>query len=132
MFTYVPPEDLSGNWVFVEHGLNEVLSITKEDWTPADVRRHLRFGRAALYVRDDGFVILERCLEPISGEPYLNVWIAWFEPGKAKAIRKEFIDWLDGAKQHSKCEWIQFASPRDGWAGLEPDFERAQTIWRRK
>lgn len=127
----VLPEDLNAHWEFVEKGLNVVRAIGREPWTADNVLSHLVDQRAALYLRDDGFVILEQCNEPISGRKYLNVWVMWFQPGRGRAVRQQVTEWLDAMKAAHSAEWIQFISVRDGWAGIEPDFVRHRTIWRR-
>lgn len=66
-----------------------------------------------------------------SGHKYLNVWLAWFQPNYAKEHRQELLAFLDAKKAELGCAWIQFASPREGWLGIEPDFHKAMTIWRR-
>jgi hypothetical protein len=132
MFQPVPPEQLPGVWEFVRHGLEVVIRRTGETWNPEDVRRSLVRGDTALFLRPDGFVVLERRTEFWSCAPYLNVWIAYFRPGKAKPLRAEFIAWLDSMRALTKTEWLEFRSPREGWAGLEPDFVKVATIWRRK
>lgn len=131
-FSRVLPDDLESHWAFVERGLNVVRSLCDEPWTADDILRCLVDEQAALYVRGDGFVILEQCNESISRRKYLNVWIMWFSPGRGKAIQREVIAWLDAMRLAHSCEWIQFSSPRDGWAGIEPDFVRHRVIWRRQ
>jgi hypothetical protein len=99
-------------------------------WTPEFVRQALETGQAGLFVCEGGFLILEVDYE--AGHRFLNVWIAWFKPNYAKEHRQELIAWLDEARKELACEWWQFSSPREGWIGIEPDCERAMTIWRRK
>jgi hypothetical protein len=76
-------------------------------------------------------VILEKCSEAVSERPYLNVWLAWFKPNRARAVRAQFIAWLDQIGRAIGCEFIEFSSPRDGWVGIEPDFRLHMKIWRR-
>lgn len=130
-FDRVLPDDLETHWAFVERGLNVVRDLCHEPWTADDMLQRLVDEKAALYRRDDGFVILEQCSEAISGRKFLNVWVMWFAPGRGKAIRREALSWLDAMKTAHACEWIEFSSPRDGWAGMEPDFVRHRVIWRR-
>lgn len=134
MFKPVTPHEVPDVWSFVEPGIEQVIRRCKADeWTPRDIRRYLRYGNAHLYVRDEGFVVLERLLAGISGEPYLNVWLMWFKPGEAKKLKTELIAWLDNARDHAKCEWWQFSSPRDEWANEMDDVcERTVQTWRKK
>lgn len=101
------------------------------NWTPQAVKERLELGAAALFVHTDGFVILEKCSEAVSERPYLNVWLAWFKPNRARAVRAQFIAWLDQIGRAIGCEFIEFSSPRDGWVGIEPDFRLHMKIWRR-
>jgi len=128
----IPWDEIPSVWPFVEHGLNVILARTRETWTSQDVYRHLRFGKAQLFMHDKGFVTLEKCQEPISGEPYLNLWHIFFLPGEAKKLRPELIAWVDEMRMATRCEWIQGSSPREAWDVLEPDFEKVRTVWRRK
>jgi hypothetical protein len=130
-FVRILPEELNAHWDFIEPGLEQMRRLWDEPWKSDDVLRCLVDERAALYRRDDGFIVVEQCNEPISGRKFLNVWIAWFLPGHARAMQAAIIAWLDALKAAHSCEWIQFISPRDGWA-LEPHFVRHRSIWRRK
>lgn len=103
----------------------------RTNWTIDAVRQHLETGLVGLFVCADGFVVLEKKNEDVSGRPYLNVWLAWFKPGKARAMRAQFIEWLDKIALSIGCEWWEFASPRKGWAGIEPDCRLHMQIWRR-
>jgi hypothetical protein len=130
-FRKVPTEEIGAAWPFVERGLVSILERCRgEAWTPRDIRRHIRQGRAGLFVRKDGFVVLERCEQPITHEPYLNVWLMWFE---ALALPKhEVAAWLDEMAKSLSCEWWQFSSPRMGWGQyLEGICEPAYQTWRR-
>lgn len=130
-FVRVLPEEINAHWAFIERGLNIVRARCKEPWKADDVLQHLVDERAALYRRDDGFVVMEQCNEPISGRRYLNVWVMWFMPNRARPIRRELLAWLDAMKAAHDAEWIEFSSPLEGWLGIEPDFVRHRVIWRR-
>lgn len=129
---FVHADDLSEVWEFVEAGLRHVLSLTHEPWTPRDVKQHIREGWASLYVCDEGFAVLQRRKADWTADPYINVWVLWFQADKARQRRAELIAWLDEMVRQQKCEWWEFGSPRAGWAGLEADCERVKTIWRRR
>jgi hypothetical protein len=131
-FARVKPDELAAHWAFVENGLNHVRILCDEPWSAEDILARLVDERAALYLRDDGFLILEQCEEPISLKRYLNVWVMWFRPGQGRKVRDISVQWLDAMKLAHGCAWWQFSSPRDGWAGMEPLCERYRTIWRRK
>lgn len=128
---FVPPDDLSVHWEFVEKGLDQVLRLTKEPWTPKDIKHAIREGFASLFVCEDGFLVLQRLKAAWTSDPYVNVWVTWFKPGRAKEKRAELIAFLDDATRQSKCDWWEFGSPREGWVGLG-ECEKVRTIWRRK
>lgn len=135
LMRHVPAEDVPSHWPAVEKGLAAVLAKCRgEPWTARDIRRHLLRGQAALFVHPQGFAVLERCQEAISGEPYMNVWLMWFEAGSAMpALRDPIVAWLDEMRQQMKCEWWQFSSPRDGWMQWCEDVcERAYVTWKRR
>lgn len=132
LFVPVHADDIGQHWPMVERGIDSILAkATREPWTARDVRRHLRRGKAQLFLRDDGFIVLERAVEPISGEPYLNVWLMWFAPGCAMPqLRDQIKAWLDDMKILARAEWWQFSSPREGWgAMLETCCERICSTW---
>lgn len=113
-FRQVPIEALDASWPQIEKGLLAILAeCPKEHWTPRDIRRYLRAGRATAFVRPDGFVILERSEEPVSGEPFLNAWLMWMEAGTLP--RDEVAAWLDDMARSRHLEWWQLSSPRLGW-----------------
>lgn len=120
-------------WGFVEPGICKILEkCGTHTFTPRDIKRHLYAGRATLFMRDEGFCVLEKCNEPLSGEPYLNVWLMWFKPGEAKRIKPELVTWLDQVRDHFRCMWWEFSSPRDEWRGEMDDVcKRHVQTWRR-
>lgn len=132
MFRAVLPDDVSAHWGFVLEGLEKVKSKGDVWWSPSDVKRQILLGHAWLFVRDEGFVVLERQIEP-NGEPYLNVWIMWFKPMAAWKIKDELVAWLDEVAASAKWGPWRFSSPREEWAEvIAPYCERYMTTWRRK
>lgn len=129
----IQPSELPEVWDGVEYGLKQIIArCPTVPWTPRDVRRRLRAGGGALYLRDDGFVVMERLAEGISAEPFLNVWLMWFEPGAALAIRSELVEWLDESCRLTNCEWWEFTSSREMWGDVFGDmFEVSRVIVRR-
>lgn len=120
-------------WERIWPGLRTIRRKCKAPWTVEQIRGHLLHGKATLFVRDEGFIVLERCLEPWTGEPYLNAWLMWFKPGEAMKQRDELVEWLDNAVRFYKCAWWQFGSPREEWgATIAPYCEKALTVWRRE
>ena len=124
------PDDLGGEWAFVEKGLVQTVERFAPPWTPDDVLQRLIDGKAALFVRADAFLVLEFDSEPISERRYLNVWIMWAEPQKAYPMRAQIVAWLRAMRLATGCEWVQFSSPRDGWFGIDAGFLPVMTIWR--
>jgi hypothetical protein len=130
---FVPPEDLSSVWGFVEPGLQETIALTKEPWTANHVKQHIREGHATLFVDDDGFVVLQRLKALWTSDPYVHVWVMWFKPGTAHERLKELVTWLDEITKQCKCDWWEWASPREGWKWLERLglCQKVKTVWRR-
>lgn len=133
MFRPVAPEELIDLWPQVSPGLSQIKRRCNASWTVEQIRAHLLQGRASLYLSDVGFVILEKCSEPMTFEPYLNVWLMFFKPKEGMKRRDEIVKWLDGAQRYARCAWWQFGSPRDEWAStIAPYCEKVMTIWRRR
>lgn len=130
----VPAEDLASVWGFVEPGLQEILELTKEPWTVHHVKQYLRQGWATLFVDEDGFVVLQRLKAPWTSDPYVNVWVMWFKPDTAQARMHELVSWLDDITKQCKCDWWEWASPREGWKWLERlgICQKVKTVWRRQ
>lgn len=133
MFKPVGAHEIPDVWSFVEPGLLKILEkCGSQTFTPRDIKRHLYKGRATLFVRDEGFCVLEKCEEPLSTEPYLNVWLMWFKPGEAEKLETELIAWLDGMRDHHRCMWWEFSSPREAWGrAMDKVAKRHATTWRR-
>jgi hypothetical protein len=129
---HVPVEALDASWPAIAYGLRQLLRRWPVEWNETDIYRRLAADKFGLYKCDDGFVILERCEQPISLAPFLHVWVMYFKPGKGKARRTSIIQWLDGLTAQMKCRWWQFTSPRDGWFGADVGCEPVLTVWRRK
>jgi len=130
---YIAPQELPQVWEAVERGLTRILQLCPDTWIPRDIKRHLYQGRCFLYFCDEGFFIVEKCCETFSGEPFLNVWVMYFQPGEGVKVKREIIAQLDVLRAQTHSEWIQFTSPRHKWAGMiEGDFKEYGRIWRRK
>lgn len=121
---------------FYEHGINEIIrrSNGRITFTARDVYRHLRKRHCELYRVDDaGFFVIEVCTESISGEPFLNVWLMWFQPGKGLPYKHAVIEALDRLCEHYRCEWIDFGTTREAWGELlKGEFEEHMITLRRK
>jgi hypothetical protein len=121
-------------WDRVERGLQIVQKrVGRTNWTIEQVKNCILGGKAGLFLHCEGFLILEPDHEPLSFKPFLNVWLAYFRPGKAKALRAELVAWLDeqALRMTGTTDW-RFSSPREGWVGIEPDCELHMKTWRRK
>lgn len=124
--------ELPSVWPDIERGLQACLTkYGPQDWEPKDVHDRIVDGSAALYVRAEGFIVLEQCTHQISRKRYLNAWVAWFRPGEAKKRMHTLISWLDAITAANNCEWWELISPHDGWKGLEPFCKRVSSVWRR-
>lgn len=126
--------DLEGHWPFVKSGLEQIIAITGEEWTPTHVRQALNEGLAALFVREDGFVVLQKLKEDWTGDPYINVWAMWFKPDRARIARAEIDAWLETEAERlcGNPKALKFSSPRLGWKALEPEWEIERIIWRKR
>lgn len=129
----VAPDAFGPIWAWVEKGLGQVRALRKTTpWTADDVLQRLIDGKAALYVRKDGFLILEQCVEPISERRYLNVWVMWAEPQAFKNLQSIIVAWLDAMRLAQGCAWWEFSGARDGWGKVFDGIcEEYVTIYRR-
>jgi hypothetical protein len=132
---HIPPENLKP-FGFYENGITEIIAKAhgRISFTPRDIYRHLRQGRAFLYrVGDVGFFVCEKCIESISQEPYMNVWLMWFQPGEGVKVKDEVLAYLDAMSEAGGCEWIDFGTTRNAWVELlKGDFEEHMITLRRK
>lgn len=120
-------------WPRTEPGLSVIKRRCNAPWTIEQIRGRLLNGGASLYAHESGFIVIEKCFEPWTGEPYINAWLMWFKSGEAMKRADELVAWLDGAVEFFKCAWWQFGSPRDEWAEvIKPYCEKTLTIWRRR
>lgn len=130
----VPPADLEAVWAFVSHGLAVIQRrCGGANWTADQVKHLILSGKAGLFLHKDGFLILEPDHEPLSFKPFMNVWLSWFRPGTAKAMRCELVSWLDAqaVRMVGTKDW-RFSSPRAWRAEIEPYCEVHMITWRRK
>ncbi len=142
MLKHIPPDDLPGVWEFVSAGLQTVLARgvakdnngneVREPWNTDDVYRCLRSSRAYLFVHENGFLILARREEEWSLEPYLLVWVGWFQKGSALVLDGELFDWLDAQARLLNCKRLRIISPRMGWlTRLKGYFTLRYQTWER-
>lgn len=126
---FIRAEEVDAVWNQVVKGIEVVRRLTQEPWNADDVHRQLIAGQAHLFLHPHGFLITQASREDFSCRPYVNVWIAWFEPNKAKEHRAELIAFLD---EISGRNW-KFNSPREGWTALEGlEMEVERIVYRRK
>lgn len=132
LFRRIQADEIDLEWEFVGRGLAEIVRrCPTVPWDVEDVHRRLVAGSGALFVRPDGFIVLERSLHYISGRPFLNVWLMWFEPNCARSIRDDLIAWLREAVIATHSEWCEFSSPREAWGpALEGVAEEVCVTWR--
>ena len=127
--TPVAPQDIPAHWEFVEAGLKDLIRRTGEKWTPTHVLEALNYGRAHLFIDDDGFVVLQQVREDWTGSPLVHVWAMWFKPGTARAKESGLREWLDDITQKR----VRMTSTRMGWGRmLGPEWEIERITWRRK
>lgn len=131
---HVPPQELEGCWFEVERGLLQIQRrVGKTTWTPEYVRERLADGFAALFVCEHGFLVLHIDREEVpSLKKFLNVWLAYFKPGRLRAMRACVVPWLrEEALRTVGSEDVRFSSPRMGWIGAT-EFEIHMITWRLK
>lgn len=134
MIHFVPPESLKP-WDFYRNGILEIVekSEGRVSFIPEDIYHHIKTGRAFLYrVADDGFFVVEKCIDSISADVYMNVWLMWFKPGAGLKFKDELIAYLDQMAKVAGCAWIDFGSTREAWVKLlEKDFTKHMVTLRR-
>lgn len=134
MIKHVPSNELKP-FDFYERGINEIIRRAggRLSFNARDVYRKIRADQARLFRVDDvGFFVIEPCVETMSGEPFLNVWLCWFLPGEGLSRKREVIEALDKLAEFHGCEWIDFATTREGWVELlKDDFEEHSVTLRR-
>lgn len=133
MIQYVPPEGLNKVWEFYRQGILEIISFGGVTFIPEDVYLNLKTGKAALYrVGDDGFFVAEKCIETLSGDPFLNIWLMWFRPGHGLPHKQRLLDFIDGLERSLGCLWTDFGSTREAWIHLlDGDFKKHMVTLRR-
>ncbi len=131
MFKSIPAEDVLSIWPQVSPGIQAIRRKCNATWTAEHIRGRLLEARATLFVHEHGFIVMERCYDTFTGEPYLNAWLMWFKPGEAMKIREQLVAWLNEMKRFHKCAWWQFASPREEWgATIAPYCDKSMITWR--
>lgn len=130
----VTPERLKEAWPSVEVGLKKIVEkCPGTTWTPEDVYWRIVRGQCWLFACDDGFFIVERCVETHTEAWYLNVWCLYFKPGKARAYLADTLAQIDVLQGQLFCKFTQFSSPRLGWGrAMDAYFKLHMCIWRRE
>lgn len=131
---YVSPEKVHGwMWGDVRRGLESILAICHEEWSPEDVYLALKTGRASLYKFPDGFFIAELMPSPFNQSKRLNIWCLFTAPMVGDEFSEVLIAEFERiAAQHGCCA-IRFVSPRLGWGRkLKGKFEEVGVIYERK
>ena len=133
MIRHVPKEGLNRVWEFYRQGILQIMSFGGVSFIPEDVYLHIKTDKAHLYrVGDEGFFVVERCVDVFSDEPYMNVWLMWFKPGYGKEVGPEVLAHLDQLKHALGCHYITFSTMREGWTRiLAPFFKPRMTTLRR-
>jgi hypothetical protein len=133
LIQHIPPEGLSRNWDFYKAGIEDIISYGAVRFRPEDVYARIYTKQAFLYrVGNEGFFVVEKCLEHCTDEPFMNVWLMWFKPGAGKAVGPEVLDYLDRMAESAGCKWINFGTARRGWAkALGGRFKEHLVILRR-
>jgi hypothetical protein len=134
LIEYVPPEGLSRNWDFYKAGIEDIISFGAVRFRPEDVYARIYTKQAFLYrVGNEGFFVVEKCLEHCTDEPFMNVWLMWFKPGHGLPHKNELLDYLDRMAESAGCLWIRFGTTREAWVKLlDGHFKKHLTILQRE
>lgn len=119
---------------FYERGINEILRRGEGlTFTPYDIYHHLKSNRCHLYRMDDaGFFVVEKCVETISGDAFMNVWLMWFAPGEGVPHKAELLEALDNLQRFYGCKWTDFGTTRKAWGELlKGEFVEHMVTYRR-
>ncbi len=124
---FVHPYNLNAVWPRVRGGIEELLRICPEEFSPEDVFARLREEKANLYLLGDGFCVLEVSTEPFNGKRSLNVWLLHWKD--AEENHDALRDWLKDARKQANCANVQFRSPRMGWMKKAKGFRMKLITW---
>ena len=133
MLKHISPTQIESAWPFVKQGLEWIIKRCPGTvWTTETVYWRLVRDQCWLFADDDGFFIVERCVETHTDAWYLNVWCIYFLPGKGRERVPEVIAQLDALKKQLFCKFVQGSSPRLGWGRAMKDYFKLHLcIWRR-
>ncbi|MCO7225932.1 hypothetical protein [Pleionea sp. CnH1-48] len=111
-FTEVPIEEC---WDDIRECVEKVQKTINANWSSDDVFDYCYEGHAAVFVCDDGFIILEPKLEPFTHKKQLLLWIAYGKKGRINLTEKYADDIMAIAKSIG-ADSVIGCSSRAGWS----------------
>lgn len=120
--------DVDAHWHLIVDGLTQISEENDTDWTPEDMRGHLRVQRAHLYITDDGFVILERGQNSFTGETFLFSPAAY---SKSNIGAEKYTATFEQLARDVGASYIEMWSKRAGWQRVS-GWDKAYTCYRRR
>jgi len=108
---YIPPSDLSLVWPDVRKHLSTAIDKFGERVTPEELYFLLRQGNAALYLNEDGCMVVQKLIE-MDGTVTLFVHLV---AGKMVNVWKDWLAVLERLAETIQAARIKMASPSRGW-----------------
>jgi len=120
--------DIRELWHRIRPALEEIQQSQGVDWIPEDIYHWVMADKATLYATDDGFSIVQRGQNPVTGEKYLFLLIcySWSEGSNIWKYMSAFEE----LARNVGATYIETWSKR---RGLERSgFDLAHCIYRRR
>jgi hypothetical protein len=110
--TEVPPERIHEVWSWVRVGLEEVKRRANAVWLPEDIYLALKSKSAFLFIKDEGFCVLQRTTE--ADGPRLFIW-ALHAPKMMRENSEAVMEELKTMARAVGAKALRMQSPRKGW-----------------
>lgn len=126
--------DIREVWDAVLPGLQHIKRLTNPEWRPEDLYAACVGKRLYCFKPDatgSDFILLSQNVSGYTGKAYLMLVAAYSKDGDA--ITK-FKDDIEAIARESKCDSIEFCSPRKGWSRMADrhGYEEVLKVYRRK
>ncbi len=120
--------DIRELWGRIRPALEEIQHSQRADWIPEDIYHWVMDGEATLYATDDGFAVVQRGQNDLTGEIYLYILISY-----SWSKEKNIGAYLPAFEDLARRVGASYIETRTTRRGLERcGFELDQVTYRRR
>ena len=120
--------DIRQLWNRIRPALDQIKAEQNTDWIPEDIYHWVMAGQATLYATDDGFAIVQRGQNEVTGEIFLRLLICYSWDGTQNI--KDYMAAFENLARSVRASYMEVLSNRRGFERV--GFEIGHIVYKRR